>query len=145
MRKILLTAGIIIVIGLAVMIAIDANKISGLKLDKISDAEYHATFKNSAGNYFVKYVPKESIYPYFGEAHGNSTAVVRSDLPRDAKDFVTRHELYHLQDSQHKNVISREIHANLAPIPYRPLGFIETIFLTLTNKDRMSYYFKLIF
>jgi hypothetical protein len=148
MRRFVLSVIILVVVGLSVMIVIDANKISGLKLDKISEVEYRATLKNSSSKYIVKYVPKENIYPYFGKAYpefGNGTALVRSDLPKNVQDFVLRHEIYHLQDKTHKNIISREIHANLAPIPYSPMGFVETVFMTLTDKDRVNYYLKLIF
>jgi hypothetical protein len=49
-----------------------------------------------------------------------------------------------LQDEQNKNVIAREIHATLAAMPYSPLGFLEVVFMSLTDTARLKHYWNLI-
>lgn len=149
-KMVLIVAFIVIVLILTTMIAIDAKLVKGLILQKTSENKYTATFKNISPQgkvYSVIYVPKERLHPYFGKAFyefGNGIALVRYDLPKSVQAFVLRHELYHLQDYKHKNTISREIHATLAGLPYSPVGFVKTAFMSLTSKDRLGVYTKLI-
>src|SRR3989344_3716317 len=134
-KRVLIGILLAAILILAIIIIVDAELIKGLMLEKISDNKYTATFKNTSPQdkvYSVTYVPKERLYPYFGEAFyefGNGIALVSYDLSKDMQTFVLMHELYHLQDHKHKNIISRETHATLAAIPYSPIGFIKVVFL----------------
>ncbi len=86
---------------------------------------------------------KEQIAPLFGEARdefGHKIALIRNDLPEDVKNFITRHELYHLQDIKHKSRFSREVNASLAAAPYSFSGFVKIIFMTITDFKRIKYY-----
>lgn len=125
-----------------IIIFLDARQISSILLQKVSDDEYKISLRNE--QYILRYVPKQNIDPLFGMAlteFGNKFALVREDLPKDVQEFVMRHEIYHLQDKKHKLVYSREIHATLAAFPYSPVGFIKTVFLTLTSPQRLEHYF----
>lgn len=149
-KRILIIIFVVVILILMIVIMIDSRLVQGLILQKISDNKYTATFQNINSRskiYSVIYVSREKLYPYFGEAFyefGNGIALVSYDLPKDAQTFVLMHELYHLQDHKHKNIISREIHATLAGIPYSPIGFIKTTYLSLISKDRLGVYIKLI-
>ncbi len=141
--------GIVILASLALLIVavfIDARELLGLKLEPSVEAEYKATLRGE--EYIVRYRPKEAIAPFFGNARnefGTGYALVRDDLPKSAQKFVMYHEIYHLQDETHRNIISREIHANLAALPYAPFGFLQTVFLTFSDPERIRYYFQLVF
>ena len=131
---------------LVIIVVIDARKLSGLAIKQQSAVEYRAILRGE--NYTVRYRPKEVLEPFFGKAiteFGTQFALVRDDLPKQAKKFVMYHEIYHLQDHDHTNVLAREIHANLGALPYAPIGFVQTVFLTITNPERISYYLKLVF
>lgn len=120
----------------------ESRKISNFNFVQISLDEARAYYTQN-DFYTIQYVPKEQIAPLFGEARnefGHKIALVRNDLPQDVKNFITRHELYHLQDTKHKSRFSREVNANLAAAPYSFTGFIKTIFMTITNFERMKYY-----
>ncbi len=147
LKKILFVKIVLLVLAiLIIIVVIDARKLSGLAIKQQSSVEYKAVLHDK--NYIVKYRPKEVLEPFFGKAmieFGTRFALVRDDLPKLAKKFVMYHEIYHLQDQEHTNIIAREIHANLGALPYAPIGFIQTVFLTLTNPERLSYYFSLVF
>ena len=137
---------ILVIVILAIMIFINARKISGLTFEKQSDVEYTATLNNEI--YTVLFRPKHAISPLFGMATtelGTKFALVRDDLPKSAKNFVMHHEIYHLQDHARKSTLSMEIHATLGAIPYAPLGFLQTVILTLTDADRRNLYSKKFF
>ncbi|MBM4177251.1 hypothetical protein FJ208_00395 [Candidatus Gribaldobacteria bacterium] len=119
----------------------ESKKISGVIIEIISDEEMRATLGTS--NYKIFFVDKKQIYPFFGEARnefGNKMALIRKDLPQNVKDFVIRHEIYHLQDEAHKGFIARELYANLAAAYLEPFGFLKTILLTLSDINRIKYY-----
>lgn len=122
----------------------ESRKISNFNFVQISLNEVRAYYTQN-DFYTIQYVPKEQIAPLFGEARnefGHKIALVRSDLSEDVKKFVTEHELYHLQDTKHKSRFLRELNANLAAAPYSFIGFIKTIFMTITNFERMRYYMR---
>lgn len=139
----------IILLFLVIVVVRDARQISEIQLNKVNDTEYEVVLGNE--RYFLKYVPKENITPFFGMARnelGTGYVLVRNDLPKRVRNFVMHHEIYHLYDfanNLHKSKISQEIHANLAAFPYEPLGCLQTIFMTLTRPERIVYYVKLIF
>jgi len=138
-----------LILWLGIIIVIDASKLSGLMLVKQNETDYLVVLNDES--YTLRYVPKKNIEPSFGRAlneFGTDYALVRNDLPVKAQRFVALHEIYHLYDFKkniHNSVISQEIHANLAALPYEPIGFLQTIFLTLTNPERMARYFQLFF
>ena len=121
----------------------ESKKISGLEIQKVSETESRATLGEN--NYTILFVAKEQIKPYFGLAKnefGVKMALVRKDLSDNVKDFVMKHEIYHLQDTEHQGFFSREFNANLAGAYYEPAGFFKTIWLTLINLERIRYYFS---
>jgi hypothetical protein len=127
---------------ITIFIFLDARQISGMQLEKISGDEYKVSLRDE--QYILKYVPKQNIFPFFGRAlteFGNKFALVRNDLPKDVQKFVRCHEIYHLQDHKYKIVYFREIHATLGAIPCSPVGFMKTVFLTLTSPERLKHYF----
>lgn len=140
--------GLIGALGLifAVVVAVDASRISGIKLTQVNETDYKVELKGE--EYTLGYVPKENIQPLFGKALFEfgyyPTVLVRADLPPQVQRSVMHHEIYHLYDfSRHLHKgRSREIHAMLASIPYEPLGFLQTVLLTLADKDRRAYYHK---
>jgi hypothetical protein len=143
----LISIAIIIIFFLSVFVVIfvDAKQITGVTLNKISDNKYEAVLKDKT--YKIYYVAKEVIIPTFGEAFLDGHALIREDLPQKSRDFVTRHEIYHLYDfinKPNRGRFVREIHANLAAFYYEPIGGLQTLFLTLTNPERIKYYLKLI-
>ena len=88
----------------------------------------------------VYLVSRADLYPYFGYANPElSTVWVRSDLPRAVHAFVLAHELYHLQDKA-KNVLWREIKANIAGLCKHPLGGIWCLWMTITDPARWRLY-----
>jgi len=124
----------------------ESKKISGFNIvfnvvqDSPSEARAYYTENDF---YTILYVSKEQIAPLFGEARdefGHKVALIRNDLPEDVKKFVTYHELYHLQDTRYKSRFSRELNANLAAAPYSFIGFAKTIFMTITDFNRIKYY-----
>lgn len=148
-KKLLLYLFLILIILTGILILIDARKILGIELSQVNDAEYEVNMRGE--RYIVKYVPKDNILPNFGRARnefGVKLALVRDDLPKRVQRFVMYHEIYHLYDFDHglhKSRIFKEIHANLASIPYEPLGFLQTTALTLTDVERIIYYVRLLF
>jgi len=132
----------LIVSGFVFVATRESKNISNLRFVQMSPNEMHVYYSQN-NFYTVQYVPKKQIAPLFGEARnefGNEIALVRNDLPKDMIKFVTYHELYHLQDIKHKTKFSREINASLAAAPYSFIGFIETIFMTVVNFNRIKYY-----
>lgn len=87
----------------------------------------------------IKYVSKQKLYPAFGEVIGNAV-LVRKDLPKPVKEFVTYHEKYHLKDNT-KNWILREVRANIYALIRRPLGFIITLIMSL-QPYRLKLYWQ---
>lgn len=87
----------------------------------------------------VHYVQKDVIAPAFGFAYKNHV-VVREDLPPLVKDFVTKHELFHMHDSATwGGWIGREVRANVACGVRDPLGLLATV-LASCNKERVLFY-----
>lgn len=136
----------VLAVWLAAVMIIDATKLSGLVLHQQDENNY--TVKLRGEEYVLRYVPKRNIAPLFGKAlveFGVYYALVRNDLPPRVQKSVAYHEIYHLYDFQkriHKSRISREIHAMIASVPHEPLGFLQTVYLTLTSKDRLGHYFN---
>ncbi|MEO8637714.1 MAG: hypothetical protein ABI430_02335 [Candidatus Taylorbacteria bacterium] len=92
--------------------------------------------------YIVEYVPKDAIYPGFGNSSGN-IATVRKDLPPRVRNFVKAHELYHCQDeATWGGWIGREIRANLVPGLKDPAGLLATAWATLSDLDRIKFYLR---
>lgn len=90
--------------------------------------------------YAVEYVPKAEIYPAFGFSDG-STAKVREDLSPRIKNFVKAHELYHCQDKANwGGWVGREIRANVVPGLKDPIGLLATVWKTVSDVDRMKFY-----
>ena len=150
MRKILFWALSVIgilVLWLVIVMSIDASRLSGLTLTEQSQTDYKVNLKGN--EYTLRYVPKEKLQPLFGRASvefGHSYALVRNDLPPRVQRSVMHHEIYHLYDFQnkvHKSHKSQEIHAMLASLPYEPLGFLQTVYLTLVSPERRNFYSNL--
>jgi len=143
-----ITIPIILILFLAVLacgfIAVkESRNLKGFRFSQVSPEETLVYYNNQDDFYIVQYVPKEQITPLFGEARnefGNEIALVRNDLSENMRKFVMYHELYHLQDIKHKSKLSREISASLAAAPYSFIGFIETIFMTVVDFNRIKYY-----
>jgi len=131
---------ICLALGLFVSIK-ESKKLAGLEVQTLSETEARATLGENS--YTILFVDKEQIKPFFGLAKnefGVKMALVREDLPDDVKEFVAKHEVYHLQDTEHQGFFSREINANLSGAHYEPLGFLKTTWLTLTSIERIKYY-----
>jgi len=148
-KKLLLfviTGAILIVL---IVIAVDARRISGITLNKINNNDEWQVILNE-NKFILKYVSYSSIAPKFGLARFEfdvGYALVRDDLPRKVKKFVSYHEIYHLYDfmnNLHQSVFAKEVHASLAAFPYEPLGGLQTVFLTITNLERIKYYLMLL-
>ena len=89
----------------------------------------------------IIHLSKEELYPRFGYAlPSRQRAYVREDLPRCVKNFVTLHELYHLQD-QTSWWVAREIKANLAGARKHPIGFIVCLLMSFAPY-RLKYYWR---
>lgn len=143
LKKIIIIVVIAVAVVVGAVIAVDAWQIRGIALTTTIAGHFEATLRGQ--QYEVIYVPKKNISPFFGEAReefGNKLALVRNDLPKSAQIFVMHHELFHLQDSYNKKPLWREIHANLAAIPYSPIGFLQVVYLSLTDPGRLNYYLK---
>ena len=92
--------------------------------------------------YTVEYVPKDEIYPAFGYSRGD-IAKVREDLSPRIKNFVRAHELHHCQDkATWGGWLGREIRANLIPGLRDPIGLFATVWATISNVDRMKFYWE---
>jgi hypothetical protein len=90
----------------------------------------------------IEYVQKDEIYPAYGYTKENDIAV-RNDLSPRIKRFVRAHELYHCYDeSQWGDWIGKEFRANIIPGFRDPVGLIATIWGTITDLDRISFYLK---
>jgi len=69
----------------------------------------------------------------------NGVAFVSSDLPKQAKLFVKRHELEHIfQNLSHRQDKNPEFSANVAAAKEYPAGFVTTTFFSIV-KSRNSY------
>ena len=64
---------------------------------------------------------------------------IRKDLPNRVKSFVIDHEKYHLKDTS-KNWLWREVKANMVSGFKHPIGFLQTAWMSLTNKERLKFY-----
>ena len=87
----------------------------------------------------IIYIKKEALFPAFGFSR-NVTIYVRDDLPKIVQKFVSKHELYHLQDKS-TNWLWREIKANSYGFKKCPIGFIYTMILSL-NPYRIKMYIQ---
>jgi len=97
---------------------------------------------NDGNKYLVQYVPKEAIYPAFGY-NGSGRAIVREDLSPRIKQFVTAHELYHLQDTATwGGWLGRELRANIVPGISDPIGLAATVWSSIFDIDRISFYLQ---
>jgi len=89
--------------------------------------------------YPVQYVPKAAIYPAYG-LNRNGQVTVREDLPPRVRQFVTAHELYHLQDkATWGGQAGRDLRANIVPGLDDPLGFAATAWSAITDTDRINF------
>ncbi|UCG12983.1 MAG: hypothetical protein JSU72_00340 [Deltaproteobacteria bacterium] len=89
----------------------------------------------------IIFLPKEKLYPRFGYALPlEQVAYVRKDLPGPVREFVTFHELYHLNDTS-RWWVWREVKANVAAALKHPLGFIICVIMSLAPY-RLKYYWK---
>ncbi|OGC56152.1 hypothetical protein A2797_02245 [candidate division WWE3 bacterium RIFCSPHIGHO2_01_FULL_48_15] len=136
----------VIILWFAVVVFVDAKALSDLTFIKQNETDYEILLGNE--KFILRYVPKESIEPHFGMAFnefGSEYALVRNDLPPRVQRFVALHEIYHLHDFRntiHRSTILQEIHANTAALLYEPIGFLQTVFLTITDPERLIYYLK---
>jgi hypothetical protein len=90
----------------------------------------------------IRRVARADLFPYYGYANpGLNTVWVRGDLPLSVHHFVLAHELYHLTDPE-KNVLWREIKANMAALRQHPLGGLRCLWMTITDMDRWKLYLK---
>lgn len=89
----------------------------------------------------IDFVSREKLSPYFGFAYPAEDRIeVREDLPTKAKDFLVKHETYHVSD-QTKNLLLRELKANWCGLKSQPLGAIQVLFLSLSI-PRLQLYFN---
>lgn len=103
-------------------------------------------YKYKGKTYKVYFIEKKEIAPAFGYAYwGNKEvedyAVVRKDLPTVIQNFVIKHELYHLGDTQKWwGVFGSELRANLVPGITNPIGLLACILFSLLSKERILFY-----
>jgi len=88
----------------------------------------------------ITYVKKEEIYPAFGICNSIGDIKVREDLPQNVKWFVLEHEIYHSTDTS-KFWLWREIKANWCGFKQHPIGFIVTVFMSL-SPYRLKLYWQ---
>ena len=87
----------------------------------------------------VQFVDKWTLFPAFGKADlCTQTAYVRNDLPRPVQEFVTAHELYHLNDKT-KGWLLRELRATLCVACKHWKGFLLCAMMSLTV-ERLKFY-----
>jgi len=87
----------------------------------------------------VNFVPKDSLFPAFGVAFRDEVRI-REDLSPRVKRFVLAHELYHAGDyAEWGGWIGKEIRANIVPAVGDPVGFISTVFASLTPTRLLFY------
>ena len=98
---------------------------------------------------YSKYIDPERILvgdeikPAFGFARGNQT-FVNENLPKRVRDFVQKHEDYHIYDhAEYPNAsnsfLRREIPANFFPAIKDPIGLLSTVKHSLTP-ERLNFY-----
>jgi hypothetical protein len=85
--------------------------------------------------------------PYFGYTQlvdaSTRNVFVRSDLPPHVIASVTAHELYHANDPEFTcSVFERELHANIAGLKGDWLGFLQGIWLSVTDPARLKLYWQ---
>ncbi len=87
----------------------------------------------------IVYRPDSSMRPMFGLADSKArTVYINQDLPKTVREFVTAHEIYHLDDPA-KHWLWREIKANAHAGARRPLGFCLCVLLSL-RPYRLIFY-----
>lgn len=99
--------------------------------------------------YEVIFVPPEFLpHPaawgcaYHGE---HKVAHVRNDLTGIVRRFVIQHELYHLRDTHTwGGTVGAELRANFVPGLSDPIGFIVSIWKTITNRERRQFYLDMV-
>jgi hypothetical protein len=87
----------------------------------------------------VNLVPKQNLYPRYGKAVKPATVYVRDDLPKWVQISTMVHEIYHLYDDNPKR---REPRAIMAQFFISLLGGIASVFMTLTDIDRIKFYME---
>ena len=88
----------------------------------------------------IRYVDKQELAPKYGNADSSTgIARVRNDLWKIVQAATTVHEFYHLTDKA-KNPLWREIKAILYSAFAPPIGAAIAAILTLTSKERLSFY-----
>jgi hypothetical protein len=89
----------------------------------------------------IQCVDKEEIYPAFGYADPEKNLIqIRADLPLSVKNFILKHEMYHLTDRSGWWVW-REAKASLSGAWKHPIGFFRCVILSL-SPDRLKFYVK---
>ena len=122
----------LVIVGLVLMLVLSMATV--LRIFSVTKDQ------ESKKQYIVEYVPREVIYPAYGY-NGSGRALVREDLPLRVKNFVTAHELYHLQDTATwGGWLGREFRANIVPGSKDPIGLAATIIKTITDSDRIGFY-----
>ena len=93
-------------------------------------------------NSSYKIVYSSCLFPAYGYCDlKKQTIFISIFLTHDEFNFILEHEKFHLFDNS-KFWIWREIKANIfAGICY-PKGFLSILFNTLSNKDRLKYYWQ---
>ena len=137
-RSVLLICGLILVLAVW-YISLQGSRVSGVVYDGSGEAISSAQLRGRT--YDVVFVNPKSMGVLYGLAYGG-VAKVRSGLPTHMRRFVLLHEIYHLQDWAGGGPIMREVRANAAGLAQEPLGFLQTAWMTLSDGERMKFYWK---
>lgn len=131
-----LAVAVLLVFGYSVLLA---RNIAGIQFITTNGEISQARLRGET--YTVAFVYPETLGVLYGRAYGR-VAEVRKNLPTHMKRFVLLHEIYHLQDKNFNSKITREIRANLAAAVYEPLGFVQTLWSTLSDMGRLKFYWQ---
>ena len=85
----------------------------------------------------VVYAPESEMDGAYGLDTNPPT--IQEGLPSSVEQFVIAHERYHNKDTS-TNTLWREIKANAAAARQHPIGFVRTLWKSITNRKRMQYY-----
>lgn len=94
------------------------------------------------GKYSIVRVDKNSLKFAYGLAVRSSGFVfIRDDISGRFKDYVERHELYHLEDTYTwGGVFGAEIRADYVAMKEQPIGFIIALYHFFTSPSKMKRY-----
>jgi hypothetical protein len=91
-------------------------------------------------------VDKMDIYPRFGlcthMSDGSIVVMIRKDLPKCVRDFLTDHEEGHFDDLvDREGFFEKELESNWRGFIRHPIGGIVTFFMSL-SWYRLKYYLQ---